>query len=185
MSRICNGLRQVHEIITAELLTRDLWGDVLFPVFHLSPILYDLLSMPRGTIHENMYVRRRECFRLAAVLYVTELRAKFGVDASPAILYASKLRNMLQAGDMLRPWGPSNVFLLWSLTVAASSTCVLEGLRRGFVHMLSTAAQAAGITRFPELVTLFATFLWCDETMALSVRALETKYQSLLDVTST
>jgi hypothetical protein len=51
--------------------------------------------------------------------------------------------------------------------------------------MLSTAAQAAGITRFPELVTLFATFLWCDETMALSVRALETKYQSLLDVTST
>jgi hypothetical protein len=170
---ICDLMRQVSEIITSELEKRNIWREVTFAGFHLSPILHDLLSMPRGTLNDSFSVRQKECFRLAAIIYVTQLRGNFDVDMSHGKHYASKLLAILSSLGMLPTWDPSNVFLIWILTVGACCSCLPEDLRGQFAEILSRAVRHAGMKRFQDLVILVYNFTWCDEALGSSLRSLE------------
>ncbi len=173
--RVYDALRQVDKIIADEFLSKgeDFWSTILFPGFHFSPILHDLLSMPRGTVHDGIEARRRECFRLAAVLYVTELRGKFGIDTTPAIVYTAKLYAILTSPNMLPAWGTSNVFLLWSLVVAAASPSVPEPFRLEFIVKLLQCLRSAGVRWFYELTALITDFVWSDAAMGRFLSDLE------------
>jgi hypothetical protein len=171
--QICQRIKELHGIMIAELSVRNLWIDVIFPGFHLSPVLHDLLSMPRGTIYDSLNVRMKECFRLTAIIYVTELRGKFGIDTVPGRLYGSKLRVMLNDTNMAIDWGSSNIYLIWILTVAACSSCLLEDQRDWFVNSLSTMVQLMGMTGFHDLEASVTSFLWCDEALGPSLKCLE------------
>ncbi|KAH8649322.1 hypothetical protein BX600DRAFT_474933 [Xylariales sp. PMI_506] len=142
---ICGLIRRVNDIIEVELRSKgdEFWSDVLFPGFHLAPILHDLLSMPRGTINDPVEQRQRECYRLASILHVTELRGKFGADTEPAVLYATKLQTMINTQGTLSRWSlaSNDTFLIWSLVVAASSSCVPETIRQESLNQLSACLQ--------------------------------------------
>ncbi|PON24486.1 hypothetical protein TGAM01_v206818 [Trichoderma gamsii] len=140
VAHIFEALQQVNSLINTEAHAKGdvFWQTVLFPGFHLAPILYDLLSLPRVT-HDmaNKFSMRRECFRLAGILYISEVRAKFGMDNTGAISFAQKLLYTLKSLDMLSSWESDNFFLIWSLTIGSVSLCVPEALRLEFMDMLA------------------------------------------------
>lgn len=147
VAHIFGAIQRVNALINSEAdaLGDAFWRTVLFPGFHLAPILYDLLSLPRGTLDvASQFLKRRECFRLAGILYISEVRAKFGMDNTGATSYAYKLLRALKSRDMLVSWGCDNLFLLWSLTIGSVSLCVPEALRLEFMEMLSEYPSIAG-----------------------------------------
>ena len=124
ISTFCLDLRLVQDIMRVESEQRNLWKDTIFPGLHISPILGDLLtSRPLVDGVESASVVL-EAFRLAAVLYVSNLRAKFGIDTlSAGPHYASKLRVLLSLH--LNQCAPP-ALLIWILSVAFSSQCLPE-----------------------------------------------------------
>ncbi|KAH8128136.1 hypothetical protein LI328DRAFT_164264 [Trichoderma asperelloides] len=140
VKHIFEAIQQVNSLINAEAYTLGdvFWQSVLFPGFQLAPILYDLLSLPRVTHGmASKFSIRRECFRLAGILYVSEVRAKFGMDNTGATSFAQKLLRSLKSPEMLSSWESDNFFLIWSLTIGSVSLCVPEALRLEFMDMLS------------------------------------------------
>ncbi|KAL7917854.1 hypothetical protein ACQKWADRAFT_305755 [Trichoderma austrokoningii] len=140
VTHIFETIQQVNSLINSEAqaLGEAFWQTVLFPGFQLAPILYDLLSLPRVTHGmANKFSMRRECFRLAGILYVSEVRAKFGMDNTGATSFAQKLLSNLKSPDMLGSWDSDNFFLIWSLTIGSVSLCVPEALRLEFMDLLS------------------------------------------------
>lgn len=140
VTHIFESIQQVNSLINSEAqaLGDAFWQTVLFPGFQLAPILYDLLSLPRVTHGmANKSSMRRECFRLAGILYVSEIRAKFGMDNTGATSFAQKLLSSLKSPDMLSSWESDTFFLIWSLTIGSVSLCVPEALRLEFMDLLS------------------------------------------------
>lgn len=140
VAHIFEAIQQVNSLINTEAHVQGdvFWQTVLFPGFHLAPILYDLLSLPRVTHGmADKFSMRRECFRLAGILYISEVRAKFGMDNTGAISFAQKLLYTLKSPDMLSSWESDNFFLIWSLMIGSVSLCVPEALRLEFMDMLS------------------------------------------------
>lgn len=140
VTHIFEAIQQVNSLINAEAHTRGdaFWQTILFPGFHLGPILYDLLSLPRITHGmASKFSTRRECFRLAGILYISEVRAKFGMDNTGATSFAQKLLCSLRSSEMLSSWESDKFFLIWSLTIGSVSLCVPEALRLEFMDMLS------------------------------------------------
>ncbi|KAL6787438.1 hypothetical protein V8C43DRAFT_276626 [Trichoderma afarasin] len=152
---IFDAIQQVNSILTTEANARGdaFWRTVLFPGFHFAPILYDLLSLPRDTDGvSTQFSKRRECFRLAGILYISEVRAKFGMDNTGATSYAYKLLQALKSRDMLVSWGSDNHFLLWSLVIGSVSLCVPETLRLEFMELLSEYPSITGIASLRDAI---------------------------------
>ncbi|KAK4073217.1 transcriptional regulator family: Fungal Specific TF [Trichoderma aggressivum f. europaeum] len=152
---IFDAIQQVNSILTSEANTRGdaFWRTVLFPGFHFAPILYDLLSLPREADSvATQFSKRRECFRLAGILYISEVRAKFGMDNTGATSYAYKLLLALKSRDVLVSWGSDNHFLLWSLVIGSVSLCVPETLRLEFMDLLSEYPSITGIASLRDAI---------------------------------
>ncbi|KAL7934760.1 hypothetical protein V8C35DRAFT_301779 [Trichoderma chlorosporum] len=152
---IFDAIQRVNTIIDSEAnaLGDTFWRTVLFPGFHFAPILYDLLSLPRDTDGSTtQFSKRRECFRLAGILYISEIRAKFGMDNTGATSYAYKLLSVLKTRDMLVSWESDNHFLLWTLVIGSVSLCVPEALRLEFMEILSEYPSIVGIASLREAI---------------------------------
>ncbi|PYH41023.1 uncharacterized protein BP01DRAFT_426680 [Aspergillus saccharolyticus JOP 1030-1] len=115
VSYIRQSLTELHMIMLSELTKRDLWYDILFPGFHISPILHVLLSQNRATVYVSMNERVVECFRLATVIYLTELRGKFGLDTIPGLLYGSKLLLLLRNMDLSLLSTSQQIYLVYAV----------------------------------------------------------------------
>ena len=171
----CACLKQLNKIIKEEeeSSNREIWSDPLFRVYHLSPLLHVFLSVPRATQHDSIHLRRRECFRLASILYLCNIWAKFDFDPGMGMLYGTKLRLMLSSQDMLPIWTESKVLLLWILCVAACSATLFDDLRNDCVKLLNVSLEAAGIQSFPQLLTIVDDFLESPFALGAELRALE------------
>ncbi|KIX94724.1 uncharacterized protein Z520_09414 [Fonsecaea multimorphosa CBS 102226] len=158
---ICQQLRRLNHIMDEECTRRDLWHDSPFAVFHVSPILHDCLSIAHGTLRDEIQLRQRECFRLASILYLCEIRAKFDFEPGAGMLYGTKLQLMMGTEGLLPRWERSNnVFLLWILTVAACSATLFDDLRTQFVSRLAECIHAAGIANVDDFCSIIYDFTW-------------------------
>lgn len=147
VAHIFDAIQQVTNIINseAEALGHAFWRTVLFPGFHFAPILHDLLSLPRNTNGiASRFSKRRECFRLAGILYISELRGKFGMDNTGATSFAYKLLLLLKSREMFVSWESDNFFLLWALIIGSASLCIPEPLRLEFMELLSEYSSVIG-----------------------------------------
>lgn len=169
---------QLHEIILGELSTRrDFWQDALFPIYHLLPILHKLLSFNRFSIYSELCDRRIECFRLAAILYINNLRARFGFEPGGGMLYGSKLQMMLRSAGMMPTWDHSNIVLIWILTVAASSSTLFAELRAFFTARLKECLQYSRVRNLSDFVAMITEFLWNNTIFGADLRILQDQLQ--------
>ncbi|KAF7588871.1 hypothetical protein BBP40_005056 [Aspergillus hancockii] len=175
LSQVWYSLQELNEIIQAELSSRELWRDVLFPGFHISPILHALISLPRGTIYDSVDARIGECLRLAKIIYLTELRGKFGIDTIPGELYGSKLRLLLQDGNIIILGTRSRVHLAWALTVGACASCLNQDLRDCFTPLLSRMISLMGLKSFHDFKNMITGFLWSGDALGTSLDLLESR----------
>lgn len=167
-------LKDLHEIIHSELLVRrDLWQDALFPVYNLLPILHNFLSVPRFSVYDEVHHRQIECFRLAAILYINNIRAKFGFEPGGGMLYGSKLQMMLSTEGFMSSWQKSNVVLIWILTVAGSSLTLFAELRGYFMERLKDYLWFSEITNFEHYTNMLTEFAWSNQIFGGDLRILE------------
>ncbi|KAF3063013.1 hypothetical protein CFAM422_010488 [Trichoderma lentiforme] len=169
---LCQQLRHLNDIIASETLTRDLWTDPLFHVFHISPVLHHFLSLPRSSIHDEIHARQRECFRLAGILYLGNLRSKFDFEPGAGMLYGTKLQLVLGSEGMLPKWDSSNNFLIWILTVAACSPILFDDLRMQFAALLSESVRSIGFATSQDYLAAINGFMWCDSAFGMSLNTL-------------
>ncbi|KAH0496028.1 hypothetical protein TgHK011_009546 [Trichoderma gracile] len=147
VAHIFGAIQQVTDIIKleGEAQGHAFWRNVLFPGFHFAPILHDLLSLPRDTNGTaSLFAKRKECFRLAGILYISEIRGKFGMDNTGATSYAYKLLRLLKSREIYVSWETDNLFLLWALIIGSVSLCIPETLRLEFMNLLSEYPSVTG-----------------------------------------
>jgi hypothetical protein len=159
------SLQNLNKIMQAELRKRNLEKDVIFPGFHISPILHVLLSSSRGSVYDGVDMRIKECVRLAGIIYLTELRGKFGIDSIPRQLYGSKLRLFLRERNTIIHWRGSRVHLAWVLTVGACASCLSQDMRDWFTNLLSIITPSLGAISFHDFKNLITGFLWSREAL--------------------
>lgn len=172
---VCKRLRQLNKILAAEVLTQDLWRHDTFAVFHLTPVFHELFSIVRGSMHDSYQARQKECFRLAAILYMVGFREKFDPEPGSGMLYGTKLLTMLNTPGLTPSWGRSNHLLVWILTVASCSESLFHDLRQHFVARLSESIQVAAIKTSQEFVNLVRGIIWCDEAFGPLLRDLQSQ----------
>ena len=174
ISRVCTDLREVQELIRVENDLRDLWRDAIFPGLHLSPILGDLLSIRQQSDEAGSISKKLEAFRLAAVLYISYLREKFGIDTLSGMpLYASKLRACIQ---LFQPEELSFDLLVWLLCVGYTSDVPEQN--RWFGERLQAILDVHNITNFDELKVLLIQLVWGEDILSTQSQYLRTLIES-------
>ncbi|KAL7905383.1 hypothetical protein GGI35DRAFT_460574 [Trichoderma velutinum] len=171
-SYLCQQLRHLNDIIASETSTRDLWIDPLFHIFHISPVLHHFLSLPRSSMYDEIHARQRECFRLAGILYLGNLRSKFDFEPGAGMLYGTKLQLILGSEGMLPKWDSSNIFLIWILTVAACSPILFDDLRMQFAALLSESVRSIGYATSQDYLAAINGFMWCDPAFGRALNSL-------------
>jgi hypothetical protein len=166
-------LGRLNALVDQEASARDLWKDDLFAVYNISPLLHEALSFARGLVRDDLHLRQRECFRLASLLYLCNLRAKFDFEPGVGMLYGTKLLMILESPGMLPRWNRSNIFLLWSLTVAACSETLFDDIRTRFVILIAEIIGPAQMSSFQEYHDLICSFLWSKAAFETELSALE------------
>ncbi|KAL3456529.1 hypothetical protein BJX64DRAFT_39777 [Aspergillus heterothallicus] len=175
MSHMRDRINELHFVIRLELARRDLWTDIIFPGFHVSPILHLLLSQPRATINESLDDQITECFRLAGIIYLTELRGLFGVDTIPGQQYGSKLQSQMQTLEPVVYTQSTNFHLVWALTVGACASCLDQYLREWFNERLISVLAVLRIPTFVDFRAAVTDYSWSTEALGQSLDSLNSK----------
>lgn len=146
--------------------SRNVWQDSTFQGFYLIPILGQVLAMRH---HDSDETDRSsptlELLRLAAVLYISALRAPFGVDTlSTELLYASKIQNILTSLSSVDDIPPA--LLAWVLSVGFTSDCDTD-MKRYFENALVVLMKLLHVTDAEKWIEIITAFCW-DEKLLVS-----------------
>jgi hypothetical protein len=177
ISGFCKDIRDVQDVMHDEMSRRHLWKDTIFAGFYISPILGDLLAMRLDVDKEQSpHTVLLEAFRLAAVLYVSDLRSKFGIDTLPAgPLYATKLQTILSSSST-RDWEAQTDLLIWILAIAFTSQSLFQEQRALFTEMFNHALTVGGISEIEDLKALLTRIVWDEEILDIQSRTLESLF---------
>ena len=147
----------------------NIWTDAIFPGMHISPLVHRLLTLDRahppfGRLSPTESIQ--EACRLASLLYLGQLRRRFGFAQIPSALYVCKLRALLIESRLL-DWDPFNLIYLWVLVMGG--TCsgfapVQE--RQQFAQLLVIFMRAWNIHRFDQVIGVVKGFLWVDDAFS-------------------
>jgi len=160
ISRLCSEIKQVQDVMRVEISQRNLWNDTMFRGLYIFPIMGDLLAT-RAEIDSDETVKL-EAFRLAAILYVNNLRAKFGVDTLTGDpLYADKLQELLSTSSFMRE-SPSTL-LIWVLSVPVSSQYIPDQ-RDWFIERFNEISVRENIGSYHDLIDILTQVVW-DESL--------------------
>jgi hypothetical protein len=150
----------------------NLWRDTMFRGLYVFPVLGDLLNTRVEIKNDDIHTVVLEAFRLAAVLYVNNLRSRFGLDTLSADpLYATKLRNCISTSPFKQK-APSR-FLLWVLAVASTSQFISKGQEWFVVNFMEVLATES-ITSFEELKSTLVEVVWDENLLNIETKALRT-----------
>ena len=165
---IFQDISHLNTTIIVECESRPLWQDAMFPGMNVIPLIYRLLILPRTDPSRERLASAQiiqEACRLAALLYLGEIRRCFGIAQIPSSLYVRKLYVLLVESQLL-DWDPYNVVYLWVLLIGGICAGVLSDRaeeRTWFVHMVVEAMQRWKLHSFEEVVTVAAKFLWLTD----------------------
>jgi hypothetical protein len=107
-----------------------------------------------------------EAFRLAAIIYISNLRARFGIDvSSQTLLYSQKLSVILQGYDSKAPTQAEHNLRLWCQTVGATSRCLPDAERTLFIRQCSEALVEDFDTTMDSFLGQMKQFAWDEEIL--------------------
>ena len=158
--RSVQSLREIHTIMLAEASRRDLFSDTIFPGIYLSPICHDMLSMRSHLDGNDGTLALQEAFRLACVIYISELRALFGFDARAQSKYAGRLQNLLYYSAI--DWLVPDPFLLWTIVVAVTAKTIRPEQRKWFVNTFRVLLKTLGVESYEDLISRLSKAIWSE-----------------------
>ena len=160
-------LRGLHVRIRAHREIKDVWHDSTFQGLHISPILGALLTCQPPPALADAGRRGTELFRLAAIVYLSGIRARFGFDTGyQTSLYSCKLLALLPSltdDDVITM--RSHGYLLWALTVPAVSRCLPPDVRPEILHNLAHEMRTASLSTFQAVLASLQQLAWDEEIL--------------------
>jgi hypothetical protein len=153
---------------------RNLWNDTIFYTLRILPILGDLLTIrPEPGEADTSYITL-EAFRLAAVLYISNLREKFGFDTlSASPLYASKLRTLLASSlDLIIP----QTLSIWILSVAVTCQGTAEQ-NAWFTETFKHSTVDQNIISFAVVMDMIIQVVWDEDIWIAETQALRSIFE--------
>ena len=167
--KFTQSTQRVQDMMRTELRHRNLWQDTMFPGLHLSPILGELLALAIPHVDSSETGDVLEVFRISAILYISALRARFGIDTLSAVPhYVEKLYACLFSSSSELP--PS--LLIWALSIAFTSHRHPDRTN-WFGQVLRARSLSMGITNYEGLLTILAETVWDDELLPLQSQSLQ------------
>ena len=158
ISRSVQALRDVQTTMRTEASHRDLFNDTVFSGIYLSPICHDMLSMRSHLEGNNAALALQEAFRLACIIYISELRALFGFPAITQSKYTSKLQNLLYYSAI--DWLVPDPFLLWVLAVVVTAHKIGLEQRKWFIATFRIVLGTQEVESFEDLISRLSKILW-------------------------
>lgn len=165
---IFQDISHLNTAIMVECQSRPIWQDAMFPGMNIMPLIYRLLILPHPDPSKEPLASAqviKEACRLAALLYLGEIRRCFSIAQIPSSLYVRKLYVLLVESQLF-DWDPYNVVYLWVLLmggICAGISSDRAEERTWFVHMVVQAMQKWKLHSFEEVVTVAAKFLWVTD----------------------
>jgi len=100
--------------------------------------------LPRFTETQDLESRAQECSRVAAILYVREIQAKFGITTTPGVPHVLKLQHLLsrEQGEFMATY--FQAVYPWILTIGGIGASS-NPLRSWFVTAARELLQSVGI----------------------------------------
>lgn len=169
IAEICIYIQQVNRLIDSGFARNGeaFWGRVLFAQFNLLPVMHSLLSMARHDGSDSIKNKRKEYLRIAAILYVRQLWAKFGMDNTGISLYTDKVAAGIISLDLVSTWDTDEAFRYWVLLVGATCSSVPFDMRLKFGILLTSHMTSI------ELPSHLTSSLWCDSALGSLKSTLE------------
>jgi hypothetical protein len=143
--------------MTKELTSRNLWDDGVFAGLYIVPILSKLLSIHPPAIPYDPALARQESCRIGAMLYLADLRRRFGVNL-PTDTYILKLKDVIIAQGGL---GGTDLVLLWVLVVGGVLSFGHEE-HGWFVETVAGLVVCQGYSMWEELMAVVCVVLWIN-----------------------
>lgn len=171
IGQISLAIQKLQEMMHAEVLIRDIWKDPMFQGMHLVPIIAQLLALNSLPSRSNECANTHlEAFRLSAILYMSALRAQFGVDTfSSNHLYVTKLRALF-ASDRMDTVNDTNL-RIWILAIAYTSSNNGEEVsffRQALLHSLESLVIAS----YERVTEILKSIVWDEEFLAFQAQSL-------------
>jgi hypothetical protein len=150
----------LNQLIADEITSRNLWIDGVFAGLNIVPVFHRLLSARHEISQENSALLSEESCRLGALLYLAEIRSKFGVNLTPDI-HTRKLKDaiMLQ-GEAA--WDENGEILVWLLIIGGIQSLSMEEEHAWYVEALASRAASHGYISWEDLMSLVREVLWID-----------------------
>jgi hypothetical protein len=139
------------------------------------PILYELLALRSHLNDNDARCALVEAFRLSAIIYVSELRALFGMEPSAEPKYAAKLQNLLYYSEI--DWASTDPVLLWVLAVALTAYNITQEQRAWLGGTFRTVAETQGVENFEDLKGKLEQIVWDEAVMMSQTEALRRTFE--------
>ena len=157
---ILDDLAKVILIMRAKSADGQLWQDSRFAVLWISPIVHRLLSLAPNVEPNETAGTIQECCRLGAILFLGELRRKFGLYPIYLGRHVHQLKRVLS--KHWTDWTPFGPLLLWVLVSGTIESS--EGEERSwFVDSTAQVAHDLGLHSWKDIMAVLSKLLWLDE----------------------
>jgi hypothetical protein len=149
----------IQNMMLNEISQRNLWRDPLFPAVHLTPLLGELLDTRNLIDDFSGSPNGFEVFRSATLLYVSALRARFGIDTMTGDnVYSTKIQRLVSIQDSQN--GLSVQFQVWILCVAYTSCSCSHYQKPWFENLLKHKFQVISINGPEKLLEMLEEMIW-------------------------
>jgi hypothetical protein len=163
---IASAIRDLYrqnQLLVDQVKPRDGWTDGVFANLNLMPVLYKLLSIQYDPLEQDSIVKRHTAYRAGAILYLSIIRLKFGINLS-ASLHIRNLKEALGALEDLNIDCDLTI-LLWLLVVGGtqSTTTREQPEEHGwFVSKLTQVIIFMGCNSWEQVMSHVRGVLWAD-----------------------
>jgi hypothetical protein len=165
--------------LTAESPLRVSWDADNFPGFGFYPTLHKLLSIQLASTQDSFGSAVQEMCRLGAILFLAEVRRKFGISPVVTSVQSSKLHTLLDNNEML--WATElDTIRDWTILMAGCAADT-EADRTRAVQSLIQSSIVLDYRSVDGLRNMASKMWWIDEVFLSKSQELQSEYINLLN----
>jgi hypothetical protein len=137
----------------------DIWDDPWFLGLRLNPILHRLLPPAMTSCEEPPGGIIEMVCRLAALIYLGDIRVKFMKYHVTGYHFVARLKNLMILDSI--EWEHFQDLKLWALVVGGIKSSTTD--RALFVEEIGSLLKAMGIQTWEEATEVVQSFVWIEE----------------------
>jgi hypothetical protein len=170
MMDILTELSVLTMALSADSAQRVSWDDPNFPGFAFYPTLYKLLAIQTISNENNFRDAVQEMCRLGGILFLAEVRRKFGISPIVTHVQTTKLRRLLDTNHMLRG-EELDCIRIWAIVMACCAEPT-EANRAWAVRALIRSSVFSRYQSWDNLINMISNLWWIEEVFFSKSREL-------------